>query len=185
MINVVSLGKFYQSARHRIWQRSTNAVKLHIAAEIPLASFLLGYHQYAYSNKLNVRTKKKWIPSTGQKGCLSNLPEGCKALNIGTWNARKFFHDFKLENLLTEMIRIKTDILGVSETHWTKGTLEAFEQNGYVIIQSPRLDHKHRQRVAIVIKKELSKVMSIYDLHSETILSITFEVTKKTKLHIF
>ena len=83
------------------------------------------------------------------------------------------------------MIRIKTGILGVSETHWTKGTLEAFEQNGYVIIQSPRLDHKHRQRVAVVIKKELSKVMSIYDLHSETILSITFEATKKKKLHIF
>ena len=42
MVNVVLLGKFYQSTRHRIWQESTNAVKLHAATEIPLASFLLG-----------------------------------------------------------------------------------------------------------------------------------------------
>ena len=65
-----------------------------------------------------------------KKGCFSNLPEGCKALNIGTWNTRTLSHDFKLENLLTEMIRLKIDILGVSEIHWTKETPEAFEQNG-------------------------------------------------------
>ena len=75
--------------------------------------------------------------------------------------------------------------LGVSETHWTKETPKAFEQDGYVIIQSPRLDHIHRDGVAIVIKKEPFKVMSSYDQHSERIISITFEVTKKAKLHIF
>ena len=76
-----------------------------------------------------------------KKGCVSNLPNGCKALNIGTWNTRTLFHDFKLENLPTEMIRRKIDILGVSVTHWTKETPKAFEHNGYVIIQSPRLPY--------------------------------------------
>ena len=32
-----------------------------------------------------------------KKGYFSNLPEDCKALNIGTWNTRTLFHDFKLE----------------------------------------------------------------------------------------
>ena len=134
---------------------------------------------------LTYTQRKNRPPVWVKKGCLSNLPEGCKALNIGTWNTSTLFHDFKLENFLTEMIRLKIDILGVSETHWTKETPEAFEQNGYVIIQSPRLDHIHRQGVATVVKKELSKVMSSYNLHSERIVSITFEATKKTKLHIF
>ena len=74
-----------------------------------------------------------------KKGCLNNLPKGCEAVNTGTWNTRTLFRDFKLENLLAEIIRLKIDIIGVSETHWTKETPEAFEQNGYVIIQSPRL----------------------------------------------
>ena len=45
-----------------------------------------------------------------KKECFSNLPEGCKALNTRTWNTRILFQDFKLENLLTEMIKLKIDI---------------------------------------------------------------------------
>ena len=62
--------------------------------------------------KINLKyTQRKngplvWV----KKGCLSNLPESYKALNIGTRNTGTLFHDFKLENLLTEMIRLKIDI---------------------------------------------------------------------------
>lgn len=77
------------------------------------------------------------------KGCVSNLPEGCKATNIGTWNVRTLNQEGKLENLIKEMSRLKIDILGVAETHWTKETPEAFEQDGYVILQSSRKDNIH------------------------------------------
>ena len=60
-------------------------------------------------------TQRKYGPLVWvKKGCLSNLPEGCKALNIGMWNTRTLLHVFKLENLPTEMIRLKIYILGVS-----------------------------------------------------------------------
>ena len=56
------------------------------------------------------------------QGCVRNVPEGCNATNIGTWNVRTLNQDGKLENLLSEMSRLRVDILGVSETHWTTDT---------------------------------------------------------------
>lgn len=61
-----------------------------------------------------------------KKGCVSNLPEGCKATNIGTYNVQVVHKVLKLQNLLMEMTHINLNIIGVSETHWTKDTSEAF-----------------------------------------------------------
>ena len=44
----------------------------------------------------------------------------CKEQNcIGTWNVR-LMNQAKLEVLKQEMVRVKTDILGISELRWTE-----------------------------------------------------------------
>ena len=52
------------------------------------------------------------------QGCVRNQPEGCIVTNIGTWNVRTLNEGGKRQHLLSEMTRMKIDILGVSETHW-------------------------------------------------------------------
>ena len=79
----------------------------------------------------------------------------------------------KLPELLSGMSCLDIDILGISETHWTKELEESFEENQHVIIQSSRNDLIHRQGVAVVMKKEVSAFMTDFELVSERIMKIT------------
>jgi exonuclease III len=97
-------------------------------------------------------------------------------LNIGTWNVRTLHQDFKIDNLLLEMTRLKINILGVAETHWTTEISEAFEQNNYVIIHSDRRDNIHRQGVSIIIDKVTADCLTDYKLISERMMSVTLDI---------
>jgi hypothetical protein len=120
------------------------------------------------------------------KGCDSNLPdeqnkntkkmEKSKTVNIGTWNVRTLKEDFKLVKLLSEIKRLKIDILGVSETHWTKEIEESFEEDHHVVLHSCRSDDLHRQGVAIILSKKIAECMTDYELISERIMSVTLEL---------
>ena len=70
-------------------------------------------------------------------------------------------------------MRLDIHILGVSETHWTNGIEEAFEESKHVIFQSSRSDAIHRQGVAIVMSKEMAEYVIDYQLFSERIMSVT------------
>ena len=73
------------------------------------------------------------------------------------------------------MSRLKIDILGVSETHWDNQIPESFEENGYVILNSPRNDNVHRQGVAMILSAKISQHMSDYNIYSERLMSITLD----------
>jgi len=110
------------------------------------------------------------------QGCVRNPPEGYpRVTNIGTWNVQTLYQDGKLENLILEMLRLKVDILGVSETHWGNDLPDAFEEKDHIIIQSPRNDGIHRQGVAIIMSKKLQNYLSNYNLISERIMSIDID----------
>ena len=120
-----------------------------------------------------------------QRGCDSNLPEECFTLNIGTLNTRTLYNnDSKLEHLLNEMTHFKIDILGISETHWSLETLEAFEKSDYTIIHSGRNDNIHRQGVALILHKGTAEHLKGYELVSERLLVIQLE-TSTDPLFIF
>ena len=65
--------------------------------------------------------------------CMMQLSEGRKEtqrliralvhpkskLNIGNWNVRTFYQASNLAQAAKETERLKIDILGISETHWT------------------------------------------------------------------
>ena len=80
--------------------------------------------------------------------------------------------DFKLKKLLSEIERLNIDILGVSETHWTKEIEESFEEGQYAVLHSYRQDIVHRQGVAIVMSKEVAECMTDYKPISE-MMSVT------------
>ena len=110
-----------------------------------------------------------------KEGCVRNLPEGCIATNIGTWNVRTLNEEGKLQNLYMEMSRLKVDILGVSETHLDTDTPESFETDDYIVIHSSRKDHVHRQGVAFILTRRVANSLVNYNLVSERILSIDLD----------
>ena len=120
------------------------------------------------------------------RGCESNLPEDLSEINIATWNVRTLNDETnsKLENLIEEINRLNIGILGVSETHWTSETPEAFDFKDHVIVHSCRNDNTHRQGVAIILKKELSSHMQGYHLINQRIMMIQL-YTDKCPLFIF
>ena len=63
------------------------------------------------------------------RGCESNLLEGRTTTNIATWNVRTLNDetDFKLQNLSSEKKRLKIEILGTTEKHWTNEMAKVFE----------------------------------------------------------
>ena len=122
------------------------------------------------------------------RGC-KNLPDENKLINVATWNVRTLYNsdnddDFKLKALIEEAKRLKIDILGISETHWSNEVEEAFEINNYVVVHSGRKDNIHRQGVAIMMTKELSQCMQGYDLVNERIMSIQLN-TRTGPLFLF
>ena len=102
----------------------------------------------------NKNNRKKCLKTKNQK----------TFINIGTWNVRTLNNERNLDLLLKNIKSFNIKILGVAETHWNNSVEDTFQENGYVIIHSPRKDEIRRQGVAIVIEKELSKCMTSYAL---------------------
>ena len=55
-------------------------------------------------------------------------------LKIGTWNVRSLYQKGKLENVKLKMGRLKVQILGISETRWTKSG--SFRTDDYAMYYS-------------------------------------------------
>ena len=77
------------------------------------------------------------------------------------------------------MERLHIDILGVSETHWTNETTEAFQKEQHVIIHSCRTDHIHRQGVAIILKEKRAKQLVDHDLINEKIMVMQLKTVQE------
>ena len=91
------------------------------------------------------------------KGCVSNLPDGCN-IRVATWNVRTLNEDGKLSNLITEIRSLNIDVMGVAETHWDTTLPDAFEESGYVVLNSPRQDGIHRQGLSLIISSKLATI---------------------------
>ena len=74
------------------------------------------------------------LPYPRDKG-VSNLPASYEAtIVIGRWNVPS----------LNEIFRLKIVVVGIAETYWRRETPEAFEQDGYAILQPSSMDKVHR-----------------------------------------
>lgn len=69
--------------------------------------------------------------------------------SIGAWNVRKMKKSGKLHTICDEMDRIKLEILGISETNWTKrGSFRTYE-NKTVICSGKDEGHGYSNGVAV------------------------------------
>ena len=130
-------------------------------------------------------TNRPRVP--GKKGCVRNLPEDQNSLTktrIATWNVRGLNQHFKLEMLLKEMEKLKINILGLSETHWTTDTPETFEISSCTFIHSCNQQNVKRRGVGMILDAETSKALLDYKLISERLMCITLN-TPQGPLSIF
>ena len=73
-------------------------------------------------------------------------------IKISTWNVRSLYQKGKLENVKLEMERLKVQILGISETRWTKSG--SVKTEDYTMYYSGGDDHEHG--VGILLNKTVA-----------------------------
>lgn len=92
-------------------------------------------------------------------------------IHIGSWNVRTMYAAGKLAQITTEMNRYKLEILGVSESRWTKSG-RITTASGETILYSGREDDIHEQGVAIILKKGLEKTLMEWKPINSRLMSV-------------
>jgi len=92
--------------------------------------------------------------------------------SIGAWNVRKMKESGKLHTICDEMDRIKLEILGISETNWTKRGSFRTHENKTVIYSGKDEGHGYSNGVAVILSKESAKSLIGYNPISDRILQI-------------
>ena len=77
---------------------------------------------------------------------------------IGFWNVQTMYEQGRLAQVIAEMKRYKLDILGVSESRWTKSA-RMKTTTGETVLYSGREDDLHHEGVAIIMKKGMEKYL--------------------------
>jgi len=77
---------------------------------------------------------------------------------IGFWNVRTMYEQSKMAQVIPKKKRYKRDILGVSESRWTRsGRMKT--GTGEKFLYSGREDDLHHERVSIILKKKMEKYL--------------------------
>ena len=77
---------------------------------------------------------------------------------IGFWNVQTMYELGRMAQVIAEMKRYKLDILGISESRWTKsGRMKT--TTGETVLYSGREDYLHHEGVAIIMKKGMEKYL--------------------------
>ena len=89
-----------------------------------------------------------------------------RSIKIATWNVRTLYMPGKLDNLVNEAKSLSTDILGISETHYTdEGYIR---KDDYIFISSG--GEEHARGVGFLIKKSLEPSILGYWCVSDRII---------------
>ena len=89
-------------------------------------------------------------------------------IRVATWNVRTLYQSGKLENVKQEMRRLNINILGISETRWSKSG--HFMIDGFKIIYSG--GDKHERGVGLLMDSDISKCVLGYWTLSERVLLV-------------
>lgn len=94
-----------------------------------------------------------------------------KPHKIATWNIRTMLQKGKIENIKTEMKRLKINILGLSEVRW-KGA-GTFSTDGFTMIYSG--GEQHQKGVGIILDPETAKSVENYWPVSDRVVAIKLQ----------
>ena len=101
-------------------------------------------------------------------------------LHIGTWNVRTMMRKGKLENLKREMVKMKLNIVGLSEVRW-KGVGDFMSDDVRVIFAG---GEESQRGVAVVLDKDTAKRVTKIIQHSDRLVMVKIEA-KPVDLVIF
>src|SRR6218665_2646621 len=102
---------------------------------------------------------------------------GCKDTTyVGTWNVRTLYSAGQLEVLLHQLRGVTWALWAPSEMRWTESG--ELDRDHYKIIYSGRPDNKHRERVALILKKEAASAMIGYAALGPRIIKARFRTSK-------
>ena len=92
---------------------------------------------------------------------------------VGTWNVRTLYHTGAAKMLIPELERLRWNIIGMAETHWT-GSQESNVQ-GYKIISSGK-ERGHSSGVGLILAKEAQRALLSYNPVNDRIISARFQM---------
>ncbi|XP_063391819.1 uncharacterized protein LOC134677313 [Cydia fagiglandana] len=96
-----------------------------------------------YANKMKIRKKKQE-----------------ESINLSTWNVRGLNKKGKLENVIAEMVRLKIDIMGISETKLADSGRIDKDDATLFYTGNPSDQKSNYHGVGIMVSKELRKYVS-------------------------
>lgn len=103
-------------------------------------------------------------------------------IKLGTWNVTSMYKAGKSQNIAQEMERLNIDILGISETRWpSSGKCQIGKH--HMIYYSGSNDTQHRNGVAVMVRKNLTKAIVNFVPFSERVMLLQIE-TKYRKMNI-
>ena len=83
-----------------------------------------------------------------------------ESIRLGTWNVRTLNHAGNMDNLTQEMEEMKTDILGISETHWSGcGVLKREKKTHVYMFRRRRKQTWSRQFTQFKSKQKSKRVL--------------------------
>ena len=92
-------------------------------------------------------------------------------IRVATWNVRTLYQSGKLENVKQEMTRLNINILGISETRWSKSG--HFMIDGFKMIYSG--GDKHERGVGLLMDSDISKCVLGYWTLSDRVLLVKIQ----------
>ena len=101
---------------------------------------------------------------------------------IGFWNVRTMYEQGRMAQVIAEMKRYKLDILGISESRWSKsGRMKT--TTGETVLCSGREDDLHHEGVAIIMKKGMENYLMEWKPVNRRIIQARFK-GRQTNLSI-
>ncbi|VDP69088.1 unnamed protein product [Schistosoma curassoni] len=103
-----------------------------------------------------------------------------QTIYLGTWDARTMWETGRVFQIAAEMRRYNLEVLGISETHWTKvgqqrlTTGELLLYSGHEEVNAP-----YTQGVALMLSKQAQKALIGWESHGPRIIKASFKRKKE------
>ncbi|VDP52811.1 unnamed protein product [Schistosoma curassoni] len=85
---------------------------------------------------------------------------------LGTWNARTMWGTGRVFQIVSEMRRYNIEVLGISETHWTKVGQQRLASRELLLYSGHKEEYApHKQGVALLLSKHAKNALIGWESH--------------------
>ncbi|VDP79706.1 unnamed protein product, partial [Schistosoma curassoni] len=99
---------------------------------------------------------------------------------LGSWNARTMWETERVFQIAAEMRRYNLEVLGISETHWTKVGQQRLASEELLLYSGHDEENVPRtQRVALILSKQTQNALMGWESHGPKIIKASFKTKKE------